>query len=148
MDQCIPCVLRGSANLPAPVLSQLRFITTLLRHYRFCLHCVPLRSGSLGAFSHSQGWGGKTNTICTALSRIIVGIRWRRTTPVKAATPRAATTITLRDARDISFKLPFVSDPEYIWYLCWSNTYTQSLVPYLTRILFYFYMYLNIKLPE
>lgn len=42
-----------------------------------------------------------------------VGIR-RRTTSVKAAMPRAATVITLRDARDISFKLPFVSDPKCI----------------------------------
>jgi len=43
-----------------------------------------------------------------------VGIHRRRTMPVKAATPRAATAITLRDARDISFKLPFAFDPECI----------------------------------
>lgn len=144
MDQCIPCVLRGSANLPAPVLSQLRFITTLLRHYRFCLHCVPLRSEALDAFSHPQGWGGKLIP-SAALSRIIVGIRWRRTTPVKAATPRATTAITLRDACDISFKLPFASDPEYIWYLYWTSIH--KVLPD-SRIFLFLYMYLNIKLFE
>jgi hypothetical protein len=74
------------ARAPAPVPSQLRFITTRLLHrYRFRLHCVPLRSGSLGAFSHPRGDEGGKLIPSAAQPRNRVGIRRRRTTPVKAA---------------------------------------------------------------
>lgn len=141
MDQCIPCVLRVSANLPAPVSSQLRFITTLLR-YRFCLHCVPLRLESFDAFSHPQGWEEKLIPTATQ-PRNRVGIHRQRTTPVKAATPRAATAITLEDARNISFKLLFTSNPERIKYLCSSSIYIYRSMPSPHISLFYTYLNTN-----
>ena len=142
MDQCIPCVLRGSANLPVP--SQLRFITALLR-YRFRLHCVLLCLGSFGAFSHPQGWEEKL-ILAAAQPRNRVGIHRQRTTPVKVAMPRAATTITLGDASNISFKLLFTSNLEYIQYLCPSSISIYRGMPSPHVSLFYTYLNTNDQL--
>ena len=138
MDQCIPCVLHSSTNLP--VLSQLRFITLL--RYRFRLYCVLVCLGLFGAFSHPQGWEEKL-ILAIAQPRNRVGIHRQRTTPVKVAMPRAATAITLGDARNISFKILFTSNPECIEYLCSSNLsiYRSMSSPHTSL----FYTYLNMN---
>lgn len=106
MDQCIPCVLRGSANLPA----QLRFITTLLRRYRFRLHCVPLALRTARCVFASARMSRKLIP-SAAQSRNRVGIRRRRTTPRRSRPRCHAPRRRLRSEMLAIFLLSYASPP-------------------------------------
>lgn len=108
MDQCIPHVLRGSANLPALVIALHNY--TLLRCYRFLpalrsavLHDHPVRFRVERIRKDEEG---RLQSVAGSCKR--AGIRRRRTTPVKAATPRAAMAFTLRDALAILWSLMMI----------------------------------------
>lgn len=134
MDQCIPHVLRGSANLPALVIALHNY--TLLRCYRFLpalrsavLHDHPVRFRVERIRKDEEG---RLQSVASSCKR--AGIRRRRTTPVKAATPRAAMAFTLRDALAILWSLMMIlrfplRDVECILiYLCSCITELSSII--------------------